>query len=250
MIRGEFFKVPIPVLFPIRLRFVDSRLKTIQFLQQVVVFQDYRQINYLKCFEDFYIFLVAPYYPKQGHCVKGYLSFSSLFYFLLTKNFMNNAVQTYTEILLNFHIAMANILCTFCDTALESKSTKLWLNGPGGLVSVEPSIACDSQVCQIVNNLLSTTVCFSMLNFQLLTIKESCFLKKEMVAEVLSSFFCLPLVHCKICVILSTTHTQSSLCTGLNQLSMTFAVNMKQFLKTQCLIKRQYSISLGQSQSI
>ena len=192
MIRGEFFKVPIPVLFPIRLRFVDSRLKTIQFLQQVVVFQDYRQINYLKCFEDLrkiYIFLVAPYYPKQGHCVKGYLSFSSLFYFQLTKNFMNNAVQTYTEILLNFHIAMANILCTFCDTALESKSTKLWLNGPGGLVSVEPSIACDSQVCQIVNNLLATTVCFSMLNFQLLTIKESCFLKKEMVAEVLSSFF-------------------------------------------------------------
>ena len=30
MIRGEFFKVPIPVLFPTRLRFVDSRLKTIQ----------------------------------------------------------------------------------------------------------------------------------------------------------------------------------------------------------------------------
>ena len=28
-----------------------------------------------------------------------------------------------------------------------------------------------------------------MLNFQLLTIKESSFLKKEMVAEVLSSFF-------------------------------------------------------------
>ena len=55
-----------------------------------------------------------------------------------------------------------------------------------------------------------------MLNFQLLTIKESPFLKKEMVTEVLSSFFCLPLVHCKICVILSTTHTQSSLCAGLN----------------------------------
>lgn len=107
---------------------------------------------------------------------------------------------------------MVNILCTFCETALESKSTKLWLNGPGGLVSVEPSIACDS--CYIVNNSLSTTVCFSMLNFQLLTIKESSFLKKEMVAEVLSSFF--PLVHCKICVILSTTHTQSSLCAGLN----------------------------------
>ena len=55
-----------------------------------------------------------------------------------------------------------------------------------------------------------------MLNFQLLTIKESSFLKKEMVAEVLSSFFRLPLVHSKICVILSTTHTQSSLCAGLN----------------------------------
>ena len=55
-----------------------------------------------------------------------------------------------------------------------------------------------------------------MLNFQLLTIKESPFLKKEMVAEVLSSFFCLPLVHCKIYVILSTTHTQCSLCAGLN----------------------------------
>ena len=111
---------------------------------------------------------------------------------------------------------MANIPCTFCETALESKSTKLWLKGPGGLVSMEPSIACDSLGCCIVNNSLPTTVCFSMLNFQLLTIKESPFLKKEMVAEVLSSFFCLPLVHCKICVILSTTHTQSSLCAGLN----------------------------------
>lgn len=48
------------------------------------------------------------------------------------------------EILLNFHIAMAYIRCTFCVTALESKSTKLWLKGPGGLVSMEPSIACDS----------------------------------------------------------------------------------------------------------
>ena len=47
-------------------------------------------------------------------------------------------------ILLNFHIAMANIPCTFCETALEGKSTKLWLKGPGGLVSMEPSIACDS----------------------------------------------------------------------------------------------------------
>ena len=74
-------------------------------------------------------------------------------------------------------------------TALESKSTKLWLKGPGGLFSMEPSIACDSKGCYIVNNLSSTTVCFSMLNFQLLTIKESSFLKKEMVAEVLGSFF-------------------------------------------------------------
>ena len=93
------------------------------------------------------------------------------------------------EILLNFHIAMANILYRFCETALESKSTKLWLKEPGGLVSMEPSIACDSLDCHIINNSLSTTVCFSMLNFQLLTIKESSFLKKEMVAEVLSSFF-------------------------------------------------------------
>ena len=97
MISGEFFEAPIPMLFPTRLRFVDSQLKKIysKFLHQVVVFQDYRQIHYLKCFEDLrkiYIFLVAPYYPKQGHCVKGYLSFSSLLYFLLTKNFMNNAV--------------------------------------------------------------------------------------------------------------------------------------------------------------
>ena len=74
---------------------------------------------------------------------------------------------------------MANILCTLCETALESISTKLWLNGPGVLVSVEPSIACDSQGCYIVNNFLSTTVCFSMLNFQLLTIKESSFLKRK-----------------------------------------------------------------------
>ena len=55
-----------------------------------------------------------------------------------------------------------------------------------------------------------------MLDFQLLTIEESSFLKKEMVAEVLNRFFCLPLVHCKIYVILSTTHTQSSLYAGLN----------------------------------
>ena len=39
------------------------------------------------------------------------------------------------------------------------------------------------------NNSSSTTVCFSMLNFQLLTIKESSFPKKEMVAEVLGRFF-------------------------------------------------------------
>ena len=39
---------------------------------------------------------------------------------------------------------MANILCRFYETALESKSTKLWLKGPGGLVSVDPSVACDS----------------------------------------------------------------------------------------------------------
>ena len=63
------------------------------------------------------------------------------------------------------------------------------LKGSGGLVSMEPSIACDSYDCYIINNSLSTTVCFSMLNFQLLTIKGSSFLKKEMVAEVLSSFF-------------------------------------------------------------
>ena len=46
-----------------------------------------------------------------------------------------------------------------------------------------------------------------MLNFQLFSIKESPFPKKEMVAEVLGSFFfCLPLVHCKMYIILSTTH--------------------------------------------
>ena len=39
---------------------------------------------------------------------------------------------------------MANILYRFCETAWESKSTKLWLKGPGGLVSMEPSIARDS----------------------------------------------------------------------------------------------------------
>ena len=57
---------------------------------------------------------------------------------------MHNEVWSYTEIVLNFLIAMANILCRFCETALESKSTKLWLKGPGMLVSMEPSIACDS----------------------------------------------------------------------------------------------------------
>ena len=57
---------------------------------------------------------------------------------------MNIKVKRYTEILLNFHISMANILCRFGETALESKSTKLWLKGPGGLFSMEPSIVCDS----------------------------------------------------------------------------------------------------------
>ena len=123
---------------------------------------------------------------------------------------MNNEVQRYMEILLNFHIAMANILYRLCETALESKSTKLWLKGPGGLVSMEPSIACDSQGCYIVNNSLSTTVCFLMLDFQLLTIEESSFLKKEMVAEVLSRFFCLPLVHCKICYLVNNSYSVQS----------------------------------------
>ena len=48
------------------------------------------------------------------------------------------------EILLNFHMAVANILYRFCETALESKSTKLWLKGSVGLVSMKPSIVCDS----------------------------------------------------------------------------------------------------------
>lgn len=96
------------------------------------------------------------------------------------------------------------------------------LKGSGGLVSMEPSIACDSYDCYIINNSLSTTVCFSMLNFQLLTIKGSSFLKKEMVAEVLSSFFCVCLLFTArydTIVLLSTTHTQSSLCSGCTGLN-------------------------------
>ena len=82
---------------------------------------------------------------------------------------------------------MANILYRFCETALESKSTKAkrtwWASFNGTLNSTWFLGLLHS------NNSSSTTVCFSMLNFQLLTIKESSFPKKEMVAEVLGSFF-------------------------------------------------------------
>ena len=83
MISGEFFKLLILMLFPTELSLYNLSWKLYsKFLQQVVVLQDYCQIYYLKYFEDLRkidIFLVALYYPKQGHCVKGYLWFSLLF---------------------------------------------------------------------------------------------------------------------------------------------------------------------------
>ena len=82
---------------------------------------------------------------------------------------------------------MANILYRFCETALESKSTKAkrtwWASFNGTLNSTWFLGLLHS------NNSSSTTVCFSMLNFQLFTIKESSFPKKEMVAEVWAVFF-------------------------------------------------------------
>ena len=50
MISGEFFKVPIPMLFLTGLSYVESQLNKLysKFLQHVVMLQDYHQIHYLK----------------------------------------------------------------------------------------------------------------------------------------------------------------------------------------------------------
>ena len=51
-----------------------------------------------------------------------------------------------------------------------------------------------------------------MLNFQLLTIKESSFVKKEMVAEVLSSFFSVCLLFTARYVLSCQQHILSLVC--------------------------------------
>ena len=84
---------------------------------------------------------------------------------------------------------MANILYRFCVTALESKSTKLWLKGPGGLVSMEPSIVCDSYGCYIVTIHCQQLFVFQCSTFSCWQLRSLLFQRRKWLQRFWAVFF-------------------------------------------------------------